>query len=99
MLSLEPVDELLERGVARDIEVVPERPFNLAVLRETRRNKVSEGSEEKGVGGREAHLLLLGRDGIREAEEGKREIDEAVLVVLELVLAIDDLQPRRTNEG
>ena len=38
-----------------------------------------------------AVLALLRRDGLGEAEERKREVDEAVLVVLELLLAVDDL--------
>jgi hypothetical protein len=37
-------------------------------------------------------LLLLGRKRLRKAEERKSEVDEAILVVLELVLTIDELQ-------
>ena len=43
---------------------------------------------------RVAVLILLRRDGLREAEERQCEVDEAVLVVLELVLAIDELRQR-----
>lgn len=67
MLLLEPVDDLLERRVALDLEAVPERPLGLVVL------------------------LLGGRDGLREAEEGEGEVDEAVLVLLNVVLTVDDL--------
>ena len=41
---------------------------------------------------RVAVLVLLRRDGLREAEERQCEVDEAVLVVLELVLAVDELR-------
>lgn len=36
-------------------------------------------------------LALLRRDGLGEAKEWQRQIDEAVLVWLELLLSIDDL--------
>ena len=38
-----------------------------------------------------AVLVLLRGDGLGEAEEGKSKIDEAVLVVFQLVLSIDNL--------
>ena len=38
-----------------------------------------------------AVLVLLRCDGLREAEERQREVDEAVLVVLELILPVDEL--------
>ena len=48
----------------------------------------------------ETNLLLLSSDGIRETEEGKSEVDETVLVVLELVLSVDDLGFENTkNDG
>ena len=37
-------------------------------------------------------LVLLRRDGLRETEERQCEVDKAVLVVLELVLAVDELR-------
>ena len=39
-----------------------------------------------------AVLALLRCDGLGEAEERQREVDEAVLVVLELLLAVDELR-------
>lgn len=44
-------------------------------------------------------LLLLRRDRLREAKERQREVDEPVLVVLELVLAVDDLVQLETDEA
>ena len=67
MLLLEPVDDLLQRGVVLELEAVPKRPLG------------------------RVELALLGSDGLGEAEERKGKIDEAVLVVLKLVLAVNDL--------
>ena len=36
-------------------------------------------------------LALLGSDGLGEAEERKGQVHEAILVVLKLVLAVNDL--------
>ena len=41
-----------------------------------------------------AVLVLLRRDGLRETEERQCEVDKAVLVVLKLVLAVDELRQR-----
>jgi hypothetical protein len=41
----------------------------------------------------ETNLVLRHGDGLREAEEGKSEVDKAVLVLLDILLAVDDLQP------
>ena len=68
MLALEPVNDLLERRVVLELETIPERPLDVAVL------------------------VLLRRNGLREPEEGQRKVNEAVLVILQLVLAIDDLE-------
>ena len=38
-----------------------------------------------------AVLILRGRNRLREPEERQGEVDEAVLVVLKLVLAVNDL--------
>ena len=38
-----------------------------------------------------AVLVLLRRDGLGETEERQREVDEAVLVVFELGLPVDNL--------
>ena len=68
MLGAEPVDDLLERRVAAELEAVPERPVDAVVRR------------------------LLGRDRLREAEEGQRDVEERVLEVVDLGLAVDELR-------
>lgn len=40
---------------------------------------------------RKTNLLLGSLDRLRETEEGKSQVDEAVLVVLKFVLSVDDL--------
>lgn len=44
------------------------------------------------------YLLLGGSNGLGETEEGKREVHEAILVLLQLVLAVDDLVEFEANE-
>lgn len=60
VLSLEEIDDLLERRVILKSKAVPKSPLSTAVL------------------------LLLCLNWFREAEEGEREVDEAILEVLEL---------------
>lgn len=45
-----------------------------------------------------SHLRRFGLDGLGEAEEGKREVNEAVLVVFDLVLASNDFVKLETDE-
>ena len=112
MLGLEPVDELLESWVSGDVEVIPKSPFDFSVWCVKGIPKEEKGDQFPGDGERmevgrkqrreerETNLLLLRSDGIRETEEGKSEVDETVLVVLEFVLPVDDLRfPKREGKG
>lgn len=42
------------------------------------------------------YLVLGGRDGFREAKEGQGEVDKAVLVLLNVLLAVDELKEGST---
>lgn len=76
VLLLEPVNDLLQRRVAVDLEAVPESPLLVLVV-----------------------LLLGGSNRLGEAEEGKCEVDETVLVLLNVVLAVDDLVELKADKA
>ena len=48
VLLLEPVDNLLERGVPRELEAVPERPLDLSILALLGSDRLREAKEGQG---------------------------------------------------
>lgn len=90
MLPLEPLDDILQRRIAIDVETVPDSPLDFAVLRMGQSH--SDIIIATPTSTHCTHLLLGGSDWLRETKEGQRQVDEAILVILELLLAVDDLR-------
>jgi hypothetical protein len=81
---LEPNDDIGKSRVPSKYEPVPKRPGSVAELTE---ELVKRNQEARHW----AHLLLLCCDGIREAKERQCQINEAVFILLQFLLLVDDL--------
>jgi hypothetical protein len=86
VVLLEPIYDFLKRGISRELEPVPKRPLHIAILKHSRQEECT-ACHSRG----NTHLLLRSGNRIREPEEWQGDIDESVLVLLQISLAINDL--------